>query len=320
MTAPARQPHDALFRAVFSQVEHAAGLLATLVPTAFAARVDWNTLAVQPGTYVDGRLLHRYSDLLFSVRTRGGAALLYLLVEHESEPDRWMALRLHGYVHRIWEHWLREHGSATKLPAVLPIVVHHGAGGWTAAASLGELYDLDAEALEVLAPHLPELRFLLDDLGRVPMEELEERPITDLGCLVLLFLQRVRVTPDLAADVRRWMNMLLRVFRGRAGWWALNLLGQYTHAVTDEVPESLLAVLEEGLGSEGREAFMTAAEKLIEQGRAEGRAEVLLQQVAERFGAPNQAITERVRAAPAEQVDRWVKRILTASSLAELFD
>jgi predicted transposase/invertase (TIGR01784 family) len=102
MTAPARQPHDALFRAVFSQVEHAAGLLATLVPAAFAARVDWNTLAVHPGTYVDERLLHRHSDLLFSVTTRSGAAaLLYLLVEHQSEPDRWMALRLHGYVHRI---------------------------------------------------------------------------------------------------------------------------------------------------------------------------------------------------------------------------
>ena len=69
--------------------------------------------------------------------TRGGdSAFIYLLVEHQSEPDRWMALRLHGYVHRIWEQWLREHDAATHIPAVLPIVVHHGASGWTLAASL----------------------------------------------------------------------------------------------------------------------------------------------------------------------------------------
>jgi hypothetical protein len=202
---------------------------------------------------------------------------------------------------------------------VLPIVVHHGPSGWTAAASLGELYDLDSETLEALYPHLPELRFLLDDFGRVPIEQLEARPITDLGRLTLLFLQRVRVTPDLAADVLRWMSMLLRVFRSPAGRQALELLGEYTQAVLDDVPAALQAVLEEGIGSEGMEAFMSAAEKMFEQGRAEGRAEVLLSIIAARFGAVPQAITERVRTASAEQIDRWAKGALTASSLAELF-
>ena len=161
--------------------------------------------------------------------TRGGAAtLVYLLVEHQSEPDRWMALR---------------------------------------------------ETLDVIHPHLPELRFLLDDLGRVPMEELEARPITDLGRLALLFLQRVRVSPELTADVLRWMSMLRRVFRGPRGRQALELLGEYTHAVLDDVPAALQATLEAGIGSEG----------------------------------------SRVRTASAEQIDRWAKRAVTASSLAELF-
>ena len=92
----------------------------------------------------------------------------------------------------------------------------------------------------------------------------------------------------------------------------------YTFAVLESVPESLLAVLEEGLGNEGREAFMTAAEKLIEQGRAKGRAELLLQLVAERFGPPPPDFTGRVRTASVDQVERWAKRILTASSLADL--
>jgi hypothetical protein len=338
-----RHPHDALFRAVFSQVEHAAGLLAALVPAAFAARVDWSSLAVHPSSFVDARLRPRCSDLLFSVTTcDGAAAFVYLLVEHQSEADRWMALRLHGYVHRIWEQWLRGHGGATRLPAVLPIVVHHGASGWTAPATLSELYDLNTETLEALAPHLPELRFLLDDLAHLADEALEDRPMTDVGRLALLFLQRVRLGRDLVADVRRWMHMLRRALHGPSGRWALELLGAYTLAVVESVPESLLAVLGEGLGTEGREAFMTAAEKLIEQGRAEGlsaaaklieqgraeglekgrlegRADVLLRLVAARFGAPARSITERVRAASADQIDQWTERILTASSLTDLF-
>jgi predicted transposase YdaD len=334
------QPHDALFKAVFLQAEHAAGLLATLVPAAFSERADWSTLSVLPGTYIDERLAERRSDLLFSVAMRGGrTTLIYVLLEHQSEPDRWMPLRLLGYLHRVWEAWLREHATARQLPAVLPVVVHHGQSGWTAAASLSELYDLDAETLELLAPHLPELRFLLDDLGAMPMELLEQRPMTDYGRLALLLLKRVRQSPDLVADLWRWMEMAARVLRRPAGREALALLLVYILTVLDTVPEGLPAALEEGLGSEGREAYMSAAQKLIDQGRtegrkegrtegrkegrlegrAEGRAEMLLEQVAARFGAPPPAIAARVRAASVEELGRWAERILAATSVEDLF-
>jgi hypothetical protein len=207
------QPHDALFKAVFLQTEHAAGLLATLVPAALSERADWSTLRGLPGTYIDERLAERRSDLLFSVALRGGPTVLIYVLLDQSEPDRWMALRLLGYVHRIWEAWLREHSTARRLPAVLPVVVHHGESGWTAAASLSELYDLDAETLQVLRPYLPGLRFLLDDVGGMPMEFLEQRPMTDYGRLALLVLKRVRQSPDLVADIWRWMEMAARVLR-----------------------------------------------------------------------------------------------------------
>ena len=230
-----------------------------------------------------------------------------------------MALRLHGYVHRIWEHWLREHGAANRLPAVLPVVVHHGASGWSAARSLGELYDLDADARQVLDPLLPELRFVLDDLGRIAMERVEQRPMTDLGRLALLFLQRVRISPDLAADVRRWLGMLGRVLRAPAGEEAIGLLLSYILSVLEVVPEGVLAALDEGLGTEAREVYMSAAQKLIDQGRVEGKAEMLLQFVQLRFGAPPPAIVARVRAASDAELAQWTERFLTAPTLADLF-
>ena len=314
------QPHDALFKAVFSQVEHARGLLMALVPPAFGDRVDWSTLETEPGSFIDPRLAHRRSDVLFTVTMRTGPrALLYVLIEHQSEPDPWMALRLHGYVHRVWEHWLRGHKTATRIPVVLPVVVHHGESGWTSATALSELYDIDRESLEPLAPYFAELRFLLDDLAPMALEQLEGRPMTDYGRLALLLLEQVRSSPDIVADLRRWMPMLARVLRGPRGWEALALLLEYIFAVRKSEPEGLPAALEAGLGSEAREAYMSFAQKLIDQGRTEGQAEMLLRLVAARFGPAPPSVMDRVRAASGEQLEIWAERILTAASVADVF-
>jgi len=300
-----------------SQAEHAAGLLYALLPSAFGSRVDWSALIPIPATFIDPRLAHRYSDLLLSLATRDGSTLLvYVLLEHQSEPDPWMPLRLHGYVHRIWEHWLREHAGARRLPAVLPVVVHHGESGWTAARSLGELYELDAEARGALCEHLPELRFLLDDLVPVPMELIEQRPMTDLGRLTLLLLRQARISADIVADLQRWMGMLARVLRGPAGRWALGLIVGYIFAVRDTVPEGLPEAFEAGLGRDGREAYMSAAQKLVDQ----GKTEMLLRLITVRFGAPPAAVEARVRAASAVQVVEWAERLLSAASLGDLFE
>jgi predicted transposase/invertase (TIGR01784 family) len=118
--AMAQTPHDALFKATFSQPEHAAGLLAGLLAPEVAGRIDWSTLCRLPGSFVDAQLAQRHSDLLFSVRLTGGRTALLYLVEHQSEPDPWMALRLFGYIDRIWQGWRKDHPDNDRLPAVVP--------------------------------------------------------------------------------------------------------------------------------------------------------------------------------------------------------
>ncbi|HMG57638.1 MAG TPA: Rpn family recombination-promoting nuclease/putative transposase, partial [Kofleriaceae bacterium] len=75
-------PHDALFKAVFAQPEHARGALRSVLPAAFAHALDWPTLAHCPGSFIDPALSERHTDLLFSVSWHdGGEALVYLLFE-----------------------------------------------------------------------------------------------------------------------------------------------------------------------------------------------------------------------------------------------
>ena len=74
-------------------------------------------------------------------------------------------------------------------------------------------------------------------------------------------------------------------------------------------------------------AVMTTAARLaargyregFEEGRKEGRLEVLVRLVTLEFGEPDGAIRARLAAADIETLDRWAERILTASTLDELF-
>src|SRR4051812_5532481 len=98
--------HDALFKTTFSQVEHAAGELRLILPEDLVARLDFATLALCTGSFVDEALKERSSDLLFSAMLAGHSVLLYLLFEHQSRVDELMPFRLLRYEVRIWDNWL----------------------------------------------------------------------------------------------------------------------------------------------------------------------------------------------------------------------
>ena len=44
--------HDNLVKHAFSDVEHARGVLATALPAAIAARIDWSSLSLRPGSFL----------------------------------------------------------------------------------------------------------------------------------------------------------------------------------------------------------------------------------------------------------------------------
>jgi predicted transposase/invertase (TIGR01784 family) len=125
----ATTPHDALFKVVLGQPEHARGMLRAVIPAVLAEALDWSALALCPGSFVDATLTQQHTDLLYSTPWRdGGEALVYLLFEHQSTPptDGLMAYRLLRYQDRIWERWRADHPKAKTLPMILPIVMYHG--------------------------------------------------------------------------------------------------------------------------------------------------------------------------------------------------
>jgi predicted transposase/invertase (TIGR01784 family) len=325
-------PHDALFKAVFSQAELAAEELRCVLPPELVAQMDLTSLTLEAGSFVDEELREQHTDLLYSVRLAGRPARVYVLFEHQSKGEWWMALRLLRYMLRIWELCVAD--GAQQLPVIVPVVLHHGETGWRAATCFEGLFDLPPEARE-FTPHF---RFVLDDLAAHSEAALLDRAASAFTRLVLSALQQMRGERALAELLRGWAGLLREVGAAPNGQRALRLLFRYIFVVrgaeelaTIDAIDSVAVEIPRG-NEENMDTVDQQFDKFLDrfgrqeglqQGRQEGRQEgerrLVLRQLRRRFGELPEALRERVEAAQCEELERWSDRLLSAGSLDEVF-
>ena len=320
-------PHDALFKYVFQQPEHAEGELRHVLPRAVTERIDWNTLQLEEGSFVDDELRERHADLLYSVQLAGQPALVYVLLEHKSESDPRTPLQMLVYITRIWQRFRDEHPDARKLPPIVPVVVHHSASGWTGGTNLLDLVDIDGELRTVLGRHLPSFELVLHDLAQESEEALRERAASALGRLALFCLKRARHSGDLLGELYRWTRAVREVRGAPNGADALGAVLWYILKFQNPPRAALRRFLRKAIGPRAEETMKSYADEIGQEylekgrakGRAEGRAEALEKLLGARFGEVPAAVGERVRRASIDQLDCWLDRVLTANSLEEVF-
>lgn len=327
------QPHDALFRQIFGDPVHAAAVLKSILPPRVVAHIDWDT-PFEPthASMVSVGSEQRHGDLCFKVKLIDGrGAFVWVLFEHQSRVHRWMALRLSGMVQDFLDDWHHRNPRSRYLPAVLPVVLHHGPRPWRAPTSLLELTDLSEQARADLAGHLLSLELVLDDLRTVPDEAIDARPLEPLPRLILGIMKHYK-SPQLldfyiahAGDIRD----LLATEHGRL---CLFISIRYTERVNPHVDRDTLIRHLAPLVGPGLEDTMLTFEQLlrkeefqkgvetgIDTGVVRGQRELLLGLLSERFGALPAAVTQRVGGASRQDLQRWSKRILTAASLDDVF-
>jgi len=321
-------PHDALFKTVFSQIEHAEGELRLVLPPALVAHIDFKTLSLRAGSFVDEALRERATDLLFSVDIAGQQALLYVLFEHQSSSEALLCFRLLRYMVRIWESHLKDHSEARGLPLIIPIVLSQTDGAFRAETSFDGLYEVPPDVLDAAGEHLVRFRFVLDDLAAATDEELHERAMSALGRLCLWCLRNARSPDQLVQGIGDWLDLVRQVRRAPNGRAALAALWRYIFTVNrkargQEVLDWLLSAVRE---DEAKEEIMSAADDFIElghqrgleRGLAEGQRRTLLRQLRARFGELPAAVVARVQSAVSDELDLWAERVLSARTPDEV--
>jgi Putative transposase, YhgA-like len=323
------QPHDGFFRLVFGSPVHARAAIRALLPE-LAARLNLNRLTVLNGTFVDTELSRRHSDVCLSTYLDDHEALIYVLLEHQSSPDPLMPWRMLRYVVRVWERHLTEHPNTTRLPLVVPVVVHQGERAWSTPTELRDLIDIDPVTAQTVEEYLPRFRFRLEDMGAADPAHmralLEARPFTPLGQISLFLLRDARGNPDLDVALEGWLNVMNRARRAPDGTEMLPAAFQYIVLVSDTPVDRLRKVVAR-LGPDVEEDFMTTADMLRAEGRAEGeakgraegRAETLTQLLTQKFGPLPDSAVAKLHAASTEQLEGWTGRVLSATTLDEVF-
>jgi predicted transposase/invertase (TIGR01784 family) len=329
-------PHDALFRFTFGKPENAAALIRSNLPDAIARRIDWRSLRLQNGSHVDPASQWRHSDLVFTANIDRRRTFIYVLLEHRSSPDPLMPLRMLGYVVRLWEDVFRKNPKAKRMPAVLPLVVYHGDSPWSGPTRMLDIIDLDGDSKAALAAHLPNLELILDDLTSRGEQHIRRRRLPVAAMLTALSLLGFPKR-DALTVLSKLVDLLRQLPMDRAGQETLAAVLCYVFEVADSEPEPLRlqSFLARNVGSRATEVVMSTAEKLRQQGRAEGeaaglakgeaaglakgRVETLLKQLTLKFGQLTATTRKRVESASIDELDRLAERILSAQTLREIF-
>jgi hypothetical protein len=206
------------------------------------------------------------------------------------------------------------------LPKIIQILMYHGGEYWSQPRAFGGLIDAPG-SLGSEEPYPIRLMHVLDDVSEVSSDVLRDTAtIAALSKLVSMCFKRAPTRTELLKILGRWMAVVREVAAAPNGLESMRRVIIYILQVNEYVePEALKAHLEGEIGRQSKEAITTAGQRLIEQGRQEGHQEALLHLLRQRFGDEVDAqIEQRVTAASVEQLQAWIARVLSASTLTEL--
>lgn len=267
--------HDPAYKQFFGDPRMVESLVRDFVDEDFVRGLDFATLERCSGSYVADDVRERHDDVVWRVRLRGNGSwcYLYLLLEFQSTPDPWMAVRILAYTALLWQDLIRggQVREGDALPPVLPMVVYNGRRSWTAACDVAELL---GPVPGGLARFQPRQRYFLLDESRVPESRLRRGGLA----AQLVRLERARSPEDVAGVVRELIATLrgpdyLPLRRALSVWIGRVLLRRA--GITQTLPEfqdlqEVEAMLEENMADWWEQTRLRAHAQGLAEGRAEG--------------------------------------------------
>src|SRR5579872_7315949 len=272
--------------------------LLRLVATEIAERLDFRRSERLNRSFIPDNLQKQEADLLFRVPYQEGRreVWVYLLIEHQSKPDRLMGLRLLSYMVQIWEMQVRRWEDARtpkgqrRLHPIVPMVFYTGRRRWTSPLSLLAAMEVPADLVRFVPSH--ETLFL-------KLQETPPEVLTEAGSALAYALQVLQVADEPQETLRQVLERAIALLEqlpseAQAEWrrammFFVRLILHKRDVEEHEIlRELVIEAAERRQDEEVSEMAKTAAEVYEERGRRqgeiEGRRETLLETLEYRFG------------------------------------
>ncbi len=170
------QPHDLLVKHFLSELYLASDLFKNYLAGEWVELVDFDSLKQESTETVDRNLSGLRADLRYSTRLKGSDEELgvFVFLEHQSRPDRFMAFRLLEYICAAYRQHLSVTGEKkdTTIPPPLTVVLHQGKTPWKKVLAMRDLFSSQHDMW------IDTLKFpiCLIDLARIPPDQLRGHP------------------------------------------------------------------------------------------------------------------------------------------------
>jgi len=120
--------HDSFVKSCFDSINVSKSFVCNYISDDVRSRIDFTTLKAIDKESVGNDFKQLRSDKIFSCEIDNNSGYLYFLIEHQSRPDKLMALRFLKYTVALLDNHLKRHSDSRnlKLPIIIPLCLYHG--------------------------------------------------------------------------------------------------------------------------------------------------------------------------------------------------
>jgi hypothetical protein len=300
--------------------------------------INFAAMTVERSHFVQADYQHVALDMLLKARLQPSpdepaeTLYIYILVEHQSKPQRFFQLLLMEYMTEVYKAqkraWDEQHTSDADflLDPVLPVVLYTGERHWPEVKALAAL----VRGGRRFRRRIPRFQLHFLNLRDTPQEELTGR-----GGFFGQVLWLIRERHSDSATFQRTLEEVLTKLEGmpaaeRTRWVRfLHYIAMLVyHARSDAEQQPLREVVDRTIQTDPhRREYVkmgrTIAEALIEQGKHEealaSRKETLLLQLRKRFKKVPRKIEARIAATTnLQDLKTWLGNVIDAATLADV--
>ena len=256
------KPHDHLFRSIMARKKVAKEFFLKHLPASLKKIVDFKTLKLQRDSYIGDNLHEQIADLLYSVDFNGISGYIYVLVEHQSKPEKLMPFRILKYMIAIMEDHLHKTGKDV-LPIVYPIIMYSGSKTYNYSTNLFDLFGRQKKlALKILWQPCQ-----LVDLATIPDQELDRFLWYGTFARVMKYIHKYR--KNIVPLLKQVILKLQKIENLGDSSYIMTTMRYFF--ITGETPDKneFREVIQQNL-TKTRGKIMSFAEHLRLEGRAEG--------------------------------------------------
>src|SRR5450830_942246 len=331
--------HDNDYKLLFSHPEMVRDLLLDFVPGDWVQSARFETLERVNASYVSESDKQRHDDMVWRLQVGPHWVWVYLLLEFQSQPDEWMAVRMMVYVGLLAQHLIKEGQlDQGKLPPLLPLVLYKGPRPGPPARVVVDSF---APGMPALEPYRPRLLYHLIDEARLKLSLSDEvrnvtealfksehsANATDIATLAYAMGQALQAPEHqkLRRTLNIWLRRLIRRKMPDIDTHELDQIHDLLKGPTmlEETLERLYnEAIERGL-SKGHSQGLTQGlsqgrSEGLSQGRSQGIAMMLTRVIEQRFTPVPAWAYQRLQIASVEQLEAWSEQMFSAPTLEAL--